>query len=1235
MYPRYGSTEMGLCQPTLCPLFLTFCYLHIFTMHPDGSSDGIRWGQGINIINKLERYSSHIHFLSLCTQHNIIPKGLRVKFAFSGLPHVETLHNAIWQVLKSSEQTIINMCLKTYRAEFEKLRQELEVIQTTADNSMNNDDLSKFYNSLFLKGYQSRLTCNQRKNNKLSALQHSKHLKDHDLGSWTKSCTKHHNLSLLNINNPDSAFVPTSSPDSKLVHTTNSPAVNTFHPLSLAALTMSQTATSTDSAALRPCLTDVHEITSLPTCTITDTTTEIRLHPSTLTAMTTTGIAAVSQAALITIDTTAIKASHPSSLTESPMTHVDSNSTHLSSTTIDTIAVIKSSSSSLLDSGTDSNVLTSHQSHLVASPRLDSFATDITISPNNSSTTTNLQKHHLSDRTVINISKGQTAQNVPQTHQKTEPNNNSSGKTKIKRNRRFKRRYPTTPDSKQVINLSSVDLSEEQIHILSLGPKFCPTPRTVNKLKLLEDTIEGMRKVRLKEFHLKEDTPAQIAQCPRFYKKTYWCPRQGRDKALDSYCAAITTRVKSYQPKHVKHRNINRHSQTAINELKTMVESREIRIIPADKGGAVVIQDFKDYEAEALRQLNDDKTYEKLDSDPTTNIALQSNKYIQELLDKGCINATTFRWGILDVSKVRIHTFYHLPKVHKSLEDPPGRPIVSGIHGPTENLSKLVDSWLQPLVRQLPSFIQDTTHFLRVVEEWKQSFEPLAKEALLVTIDVVGLYTNIPHTEVNTSISAAMDRYDTSDDIPHLPLLQSVIQHILKNNVFQFDDKIYRQTFGTAMGTPMAPSIANIFMAWLEDRILKESAWEIKENTWKRFIDDIVMLWFHGEENLLHFLKWINTLHPTIQFTAQFGTSNIAYLDVNLNIVDRKLTTDLHLKPTDANMCLPFHSCHPRHCTRSIPYSQCLRLRRICSDEETFNKRAHDLQEKLRKRGYPDKLLQSAFDKVASLSRMETLVYKTKSKTDRVPVIINHNPGNPPLADWLKEYMPILHSSCRMKRAVPEPPMVGERNCTNLRKLLMPSRLFKHKPGSIAAPIDNQNQPLVEQEIKTDQTNQDQPHSNKGCYKCNCKRCILCQSHLKESTDFLSATNKSRYTIRDHMTCKSTNLIYLIDCARCGRMQYVGETQQTLQKRFYGHRHNIKHFDPSTVIDPAELRDNERKQDTMVAKHFNEPGHSIIDMRCMAIEQIHVQDSNVRKRREKFWRHQLQTNYPDGLNVLD
>ena len=87
-----------------------------------------------------------------------------------------------------------------------------------------------------------------------------------------------------------------------------------------------------------------------------------------------------------------------------------------------------------------------------------------------------------------------------------------------------------------------------------------------------------------------------------------------------------------------------------------------------------------------------------------------------------------------------------LPKIHKNITPPPGRPICNTINTPTITLSKWVDIQLQPLVKKLPSYIKDSSHFLRKIEQINQQTE-LLPNGILVTWDVKSLYTNIPHED--------------------------------------------------------------------------------------------------------------------------------------------------------------------------------------------------------------------------------------------------------------------------------------------------------------------------------------------------------------------------------------------------------------------------------------------------------------------------------------------------------
>ena len=74
--------------------------------------------------------------------------------------------------------------------------------------------------------------------------------------------------------------------------------------------------------------------------------------------------------------------------------------------------------------------------------------------------------------------------------------------------------------------------------------------------------------------------------------------------------------------------------------------------------------------------------------------------------------------------------FYILPKIHKNKDNPPGRPMVSANSHPTEHISQFVDAHLNPLVPKLPSYIKDTTHFLKKLDDLKE----LPPGSLLVVI---------------------------------------------------------------------------------------------------------------------------------------------------------------------------------------------------------------------------------------------------------------------------------------------------------------------------------------------------------------------------------------------------------------------------------------------------------------------------------------------------------------------
>ena len=76
------------------------------------------------------------------------------------------------------------------------------------------------------------------------------------------------------------------------------------------------------------------------------------------------------------------------------------------------------------------------------------------------------------------------------------------------------------------------------------------------------------------------------------------------------------------------------------------------------------------------------------------------------------------------------------------------------------------------------------------------------------------------------------------------------MDHVLKNNVFEFDAELFQQSFGTAMGMPLATSSAKLFMAWLEEAMMAVSPVLIPGEFLRRFLDDVFLLWTNTRHEL-------------------------------------------------------------------------------------------------------------------------------------------------------------------------------------------------------------------------------------------------------------------------------------------------------------------------------------------------------------------------------------------------
>ena len=217
-----------------------------------------------------------------------------------------------------------------------------------------------------------------------------------------------------------------------------------------------------------------------------------------------------------------------------------------------------------------------------------------------------------------------------------------------------------------------------------------------------------------------------------------------------------------------------------------------------------------------------------------TETNLKVKQLITDLYNGDHIDDMTKKWLCQTPNPPRIPEFYTLTKIHKP--SPVGRPIVSGCDGPTEKLSSFVDKLLQPIAQQQKSYLKDTTDFVNFIENTK-----VPADVILVSMDVTSLYTNIPQEEGIDTVCRAYEIFYRNEPPIPTQLLKRALRLILQENSFQFNGKNYLQTHGTAMGTKMAVAFSNIFMNKVEMEILSQSLF--KPLVWKRYIDDIFLLW--------------------------------------------------------------------------------------------------------------------------------------------------------------------------------------------------------------------------------------------------------------------------------------------------------------------------------------------------------------------------------------------------------
>lgn len=254
--------------------------------------------------------------------------------------------------------------------------------------------------------------------------------------------------------------------------------------------------------------------------------------------------------------------------------------------------------------------------------------------------------------------------------------------------------------------------------------------------------------------------------------------------------------------------------------------------------------------------------------------------------------------------------YFGVAKVHKvpinsnNVNDLPLRPIISNCGTATYETSRYLAGILFPLTKNNYT-ITNTLDFINRIKGLS-----IREDEKMVSFDVSSLFSNVP---LDFTIDLILKKvYD--DNIINIKLKRDQLKELLelctKQLHFSFNGEMYRQADGVAMGSPLGPVIANIFMSELENELVPQLG--EKMSLWLRYVDDTFTVL--GENEVINIKAILNNFHPNINFTHEIEIgSTISFLDVKVTRNNaNNFSTSVYRKQTDTNVYIHWKAHAPK-----------------------------------------------------------------------------------------------------------------------------------------------------------------------------------------------------------------------------------------------------------------------------------------------------------------------------------
>lgn len=465
--------------------------------------------------------------------------------------------------------------------------------------------------------------------------------------------------------------------------------------------------------------------------------------------------------------------------------------------------------------------------------------------------------------------------------------------------RKFKRLNHSTKVKKKpsveqipdmIVNQTRIVFTQEELSLLNCGLKHVPSPSP------LDDVIQS--------------SVVNIESAIRF---------ESNEKKNE----VRTNLRKVFKEIRFNNKPTLNREQKEVSKTIGSLREKDCVYVKADKGNKIVILSREDYEDRMERLIIDSK-FESIKKCPLNDINKQVRSYVTHLHTSGAIDMRT-KFKMMESNPI-LPQLYGLPKIHK--QGSKMRPIVSNVQAPTYKIAK----WLVDQFKEIgePKSFQVTNS-----EDAAKRINGLNidDDEVLLSFDVESLFPSIPMDYALDYLEEHLVSKGVAGT--YLDTLVSLTEMCMYTNHFQFRGKYFKLSQGCAMGNPLSPFVANVFMAKVE-AIFSENA--LFPRLWIRYVDDIFAVVKRNKiRQLLHFIndsKW-NSLKFTMELEEN---GRIPFLDLSIERSHNKISLGIFHKETATKRYITSSSCHPMQHKKAAFNSMVHRLINIPLTPSNFAK---------------------------------------------------------------------------------------------------------------------------------------------------------------------------------------------------------------------------------------------------------------------------------------------------------